>query len=35
LFDVGGICGIAGMAVLLIVSATKNTIRLYREETLR
>lgn len=35
LFDVGGICGIAGMAVLLIVSATKNTVRLYREETLR
>jgi phosphatidylglycerophosphate synthase len=35
LFDVGGICGIVGMAVLLIFSAVRNTARLYREETLR
>lgn len=35
LFDVGGLCGILGMIALLVVSATKNTIRLYREETIR
>jgi archaetidylinositol phosphate synthase len=35
LFDVGGICGIAGMIALLVVSATRNTLRLYREETVR
>jgi archaetidylinositol phosphate synthase len=34
LFDVGGIIAIAGMAAMLVVSATRHTIRLYREETL-
>jgi archaetidylinositol phosphate synthase len=32
LFDAGGIVGIAGMAVLLVVSVTRNTLQLYREE---
>jgi archaetidylinositol phosphate synthase len=35
LFDVGGVCGMVGMIALLVVSATKNTIHLYREETVR
>jgi archaetidylinositol phosphate synthase len=32
LFDVGGCIAIAGMAVMLIVSAISHTLRLYREE---
>ena len=34
LFDVGAVCGIVGMAVTLVVSATRNTITLYRAEPL-
>lgn len=34
LFDVGGIVGIAGMMVILLISTTKNTGRLYRQEPL-
>jgi archaetidylinositol phosphate synthase len=34
-FDVGGIIAIAGMGVMLIVSAIQNTVRLYCEERLR
>jgi archaetidylinositol phosphate synthase len=32
LFDVGGVIGAAGMAFIFVWSATRNTIRLYREE---
>ena len=32
LLDVGGVIGIAGMALMLIVSAIQHTARLYREE---
>ena len=32
LFDVGGVCGAAGLFVTLIVSATRNTRALYRAE---
>lgn len=32
LFDIGGVVGIVGMAVLLIASITRNTSQLYREE---
>jgi archaetidylinositol phosphate synthase len=32
LLDVGGVIGIAGMALMLIVSAIHHTARLYREE---
>jgi archaetidylinositol phosphate synthase len=35
IFDVGGIVAIAGMALMLMVSTTCNTIKLYRAETLR
>jgi len=34
-FDVGGIIAIAGMGVMLIVSAISNTMKLYSEERLR
>jgi phosphatidylglycerophosphate synthase len=34
-FDVGGIAATAGMALMLVVSAIWNTVRLYRAETLR
>ncbi len=34
LFDVGGICAIAGLAVTLLVSAARNTRTLYLRETL-
>lgn len=34
LFDVGAVCGLAGMAVTLAVSAFRNTIALYRAEPL-
>jgi archaetidylinositol phosphate synthase len=32
LFDIGGIIGIGGMAILLIASILRNTTQLYREE---
>jgi phosphatidylglycerophosphate synthase len=34
LFDVGGVCGIVGMSVMLIVASIRHTARLYREEKL-
>ena len=34
-FDVGGIAAIAGMTLMLVVSAICNTVKLYRAETLR
>jgi len=34
LFNLGGTIGIAGMAAILLISATKNTIKLYRREPL-
>jgi phosphatidylglycerophosphate synthase len=34
-FDVGGIVAIAGMALMLMVSTIRNTIKLYRAETMR
>ena len=34
LFDVGGAIGLAGMGLMLLAFSIKNTIRLYREETL-
>jgi phosphatidylglycerophosphate synthase len=34
LFDVGGICGIAGLALTLLVSAARNARTLYLRETL-
>ncbi len=34
-FDVGGIAAVAGMALMLVVSAICNTMKLYRAETLR
>lgn len=34
LFDVGAVCGLAGMAVTLTVSALRNTIALYKAEPL-
>jgi archaetidylinositol phosphate synthase len=34
-FDVGGIVAIAGMALMLMVSTIRNTIKLYRAETVR
>jgi len=33
LFDVGGVCATAGLAVVFAVNAVRNTIALYREET--
>jgi len=35
IFDVGGVIAIAGMALMLVVAATVNTVKLYRAETLR
>jgi phosphatidylglycerophosphate synthase len=35
LFDIGGVCAIAALAVTFIASAVRNTIALYREETVR
>jgi len=32
LFDVGGVISIAGMALMLIVSAIHHTVELYRQE---
>src|SRR5579862_5985509 len=34
-FDVAGIVAIAGMVLMLVISAIRNTARLYRTETLR
>ena len=34
LFDVGGAVAIAGMAAMLVLSAARHTVRLYREEPL-
>ncbi len=34
-FDVGGITAFAGMALMLVVSAISNTVKLYRAETMR
>ena len=34
LFDVGGVIGIAGMALMLIASSIRNTVALYRAERL-
>jgi hypothetical protein len=31
-FDIGGLVGIAGMAVMLLFSTAKNIVRLYNEE---
>jgi phosphatidylglycerophosphate synthase len=33
LFDVGGLCASAGLVVVFIVNAVRNTVALYREET--
>jgi archaetidylinositol phosphate synthase len=33
-FDAGAWCGAVGMAALLVISAVRNTMRLYKEETL-
>lgn len=35
LFDVGGLIALLGMAAILAVWTAKNTLRLYREETIR
>jgi archaetidylinositol phosphate synthase len=35
LFDVGGTLAIAGMAIMALVAAARNTVALYREETQR
>ncbi len=34
LFSLGGTIGIAGMVTILLISATKNTVKLYRREPL-
>jgi archaetidylinositol phosphate synthase len=34
-FDVGGIVAIAGMILMLVVSTIRNTVKLYRAETVR
>ena len=35
LFDIGGLIGVVGMAIMLIAVTIKNTHRLYTEETIR
>jgi archaetidylinositol phosphate synthase len=35
LFDVGGVCGVAGMLVAFMLNAARNTVALYRAEPLR
>ena len=35
LFDIGGAIGAAGMLVIFLIAAARNTIRLYREERIR
>jgi len=32
LFDVAGTLGISGMLLIMVISAVRNTMRLYREE---
>jgi hypothetical protein len=32
LFDVAGTMGISGMLLIMVISAVRNTVRLYREE---
>ena len=34
LFDVAGTLGISGMLLIMVISAVRNTVRLYREEPL-
>lgn len=34
LFDVGGICGIIGILTVVIISTVRNTVSLYKEETI-
>jgi archaetidylinositol phosphate synthase len=34
LFDLGGVIAIAGMAIMLMISAVKHTVQLYKEERL-
>jgi phosphatidylglycerophosphate synthase len=34
LFDVGGTCAIVAMTLMMIISAVKNTVTLYKQETL-
>ena len=33
LFDVGGVCASAGLVIVFVVNAVRNTVALYREET--
>ncbi len=33
LFDLGGVCASAGLVVVFVVNAVRNTVALYREET--
>ena len=35
LFDIGGAIGAAGMLAIFLIAATRNTIRLFREERIR
>jgi hypothetical protein len=35
LFDFAGCVAIAGMTVMLVISSLRNTVTLYREETVR
>jgi hypothetical protein len=34
MFDVGGVIGIAGMALMLLTAAVRHTLELYRAERL-
>jgi hypothetical protein len=34
LFDVGGICAIVVIAFIMLISAVKNAITLYKQETM-
>jgi archaetidylinositol phosphate synthase len=33
LFDIGGVCASAGLVIVFVVNAVRNTVALYREET--
>ncbi len=35
LFDVGGVIGIAGMALMLVAAVARHTVHLYRAERLQ
>jgi hypothetical protein len=35
LFDIGGVCGVLGMSVMLLYFTLGNIVRLYREEQVR